>query len=1247
MEVERIIEQLKAPIADLDTLLHLLTPPLACLSLLPPRFNIYHVHPLPAAAFQVPRHMAMFQREILSHVGPTWEAVLAEQQLDSLLEQYLCPDLFSFNSPAAGDVSLLAYSTLMSLPFTDYSIRVLVRLSERYPIDRLFVAVFSHDAHDKKRMRQWEDCVRNHASVPARLANALQGHDVPAPLEHSSYFANVCKRTECAVAALTAPPREYEISALAYLLTKLVNIGMFPPVPPSSPREVSFFEVCLPQIRARLAKTTALAYASSWTSILREIPSTLNLQSVLICLFANLRADAGVSSSHSDRMVVKEESLFLLGFIKLPDSDDWWDVILATLLSRDWSEAHARIFVGWISQLENGERALEGLLDFVIDIWANPDHVKHSLINRHHYVTSLLLITTSYLPRSSSKLSLIAFSAPLISGVGEYIAHLDESVRRCGMLVAEIIAELGGKKLDFGDWDGAAVSKTWPRQMRELLKNRDVDIKHNPNPDIIDQTSLLAPPEPVENHMTQDSGYDSDDSLTGYISPPSSRSASPTPSELAEIEKEPTIGVGVTKVPRPVYLTQLGALIRPTGGMNSDEAKLASDLEMGMDCAEELIRKKRGYGSELEENAVNLVYGFVGAQNNYELEGFSSKRQAALTALVTCVPRISAPTIIEEFFKNQYSIDQRFAMLNALALGARELASLPVPQSSLQAPHIAFPSKILPLRLHQKYTEDSSSSSVLPRLLDDISRNALDRDIDSTIDKVPALVRERRLKVQSRPPLQPARSERPSMVTAPRTTTFTEVASQYFVGPMINRFWLFFRDEQTREERTLHLQGRHRYHGAGTGLVLNPLVLSHFLTTLAIVAHAARNSMEWLAVIAPQALEVALTLGTKPISDEDGGDSKDASVLSAALELALVVVDGCLEIDGGRSLGLDHTALLFGTGEWAGLVFSRLEKGLLVEGGGGAQEVKLKRAAAGVLLKVDSLTSRWRRSRSRPSTLPQTTTIAKNMSASAAVAPVSASASAPASKQDKPASKKAPTSKPKAKTTAAKKSTATKAKASKANPAHPTWKEIITECIVNAESPRTGVSRNAIKKYAEDQYKLSSAADVSHLNRAIVSGVESGIFVQPKGPSGCVKLAPKNRGDSSKENSKPVSKTSSKPAVKKAAPAKTAKATSTKAVSKPKTTTKAKAATTTKSTKATPAKKSTTTTTTKKTVAGKAKAPTTKKASSTAAKAKKAVVGKKPAATPKAKATTTKAAPKKAAASKPTSKPRSGAKRAT
>ena len=43
------------------------------------------------------------------------------------------------------------------------------------------------------------------------------------------------------------------------------------------------------------------------------------------------------------------------------------------------------------------------------------------------------------------------------------------------------------------------------------------------------------------------------------------------------------------------------------------------------------------------ENAVNLVYGFVGLQDNFDLEAFDVKRQGILNALVACCPRIAAP----------------------------------------------------------------------------------------------------------------------------------------------------------------------------------------------------------------------------------------------------------------------------------------------------------------------------------------------------------------------------------------------------------------------------------------------------------------------------------------------------------------------------------------------------------------------------------------------------------------------------
>ncbi|KAL1715205.1 hypothetical protein EV715DRAFT_256517 [Schizophyllum commune] len=147
--------------------------------------------------------------------------------------------------------------------------------------------------------------------------------------------------------------------------------------------------------------------------------------------------------------------------------------------------------------------------------------------------------------------------------------------------------------------------------------------------------------------------------------------------------------------------------------------------------------------------------------------------------------------------------------------------------------------------------------------------------------------------------------------------------------------------------------------------------------------------------------------------------------------------------------------------------------------------------------------------------------------------------------------------------------------------AHPTWVAMITECITShPEEARTGVSRPTIKKFVESKYHIEvNATTASQLNRAITSGAEKGTFVLPKGPSGKVKLAPKNHvAEASKENATPVVK---KPASTSKKPAGVKKPSATKKTSPP-----AKKASTAKANAA--AKKSTAT---KKAAAAKKPTP--------------------------------------------------------
>ena len=247
------------------------------------------------------------------------------------------------------------------------------------------------------------------------------------------------------------------------------------------------------------------------------------------------------------------------------------------------------------------------------------------------------------------------------------------------MLVAEEVATLAGKKLDFGDWEGADPDRTWARSLRILIKGRDIDaediqpsVEKQQESRKWDEVSSMKvnSSDPATSrhaiHVGNAAEPDSDDdSIRGYASEvDSDRAPSPTPSELEEIEKDSTLNVGIKKIPKPVYLAQLGELVRSTNvGLKSAENDEPDKIEMALNCGEELIRRKRNFGMELgrccihlqygtqlrlhatEENAVNLVYAFVGLQNSYELDDFSTKRQGIVAALVACCPRKSAPYV--------------------------------------------------------------------------------------------------------------------------------------------------------------------------------------------------------------------------------------------------------------------------------------------------------------------------------------------------------------------------------------------------------------------------------------------------------------------------------------------------------------------------------------------------------------------------------------------------------------------------
>ncbi len=223
-------------------------------------------------------------------------------------------------------------------------------------------------------------------------------------------------------------------------------------------------------------------------------------------------------------------------------------------------------------------------------------------------ITCILFLCLSYLPRSSNYLEDLATSPPFLSSISKYIGHLDPVIRRLGMALAEYLADVSGRKLQFGDWDGDKDGRDWIRHLRLLVQSPDVLTSHSD--DKVDAVAQFhAPPlgesPPTVPKVTSSvvfNAIDSDDeSVVGYdSSPSSSRPPSPTSSDLEEVEKDPTLRVGgglnKQKIVRPIYLASLGELLRPSKVQEEDQFQ---KLQMALTYGEELIRRKKDYGTEL------------------------------------------------------------------------------------------------------------------------------------------------------------------------------------------------------------------------------------------------------------------------------------------------------------------------------------------------------------------------------------------------------------------------------------------------------------------------------------------------------------------------------------------------------------------------------------------------------------------------------------------------------------------------
>lgn len=309
-----------------------------------------------------------------------------------------------------------------------------------------------------------------------------------------------------------------------------------------------------------------------------------------------------------------------------------------------------------------------------------------------------------------------------------------------------------------------------------------------------------------------------------------------------------------------------------------------------------------------------------------------------------------------------YSISQLHTFLTSLALAARELANLPIPSPSAAAKQPRqnlFPSKQLPPALHRRLL-GSQPTDQLQALTADLTNLALSDAREDAETTLPGAAREKLLSVRRFNSKSSALSK---PTNEPSTPTYTSICAEFFILPLLNRFWLFLRDTATSSlySRPSSSSKGSYAGGVAPSTILQPLLLSKYLATLSILLHAARHAPTFLAVLVPETLALVASLRPPASSnqvqktEDDPGAADEDLVISAEMELILLLLSSSHSLDAGHTLTQSSVELLSEIQSWAEEVFETEETK-----SGGAAVGRAGRAAAGVLLRLEEILGRWR-----------------------------------------------------------------------------------------------------------------------------------------------------------------------------------------------------------------------------------------------------------------------------------------------
>ena len=441
-----------------------------------------------------------------------------------------------------------------------------------------------------------------------------------------------------------------------------------------------------------------------------------------------------------------------------------------------------------IAALSSDEDRLTSMMEKMQIKFGDQLFIRHATVSQQEALAQLILLTAGYIHRKQPMM-LFAFAKSSIQthSMSNRLKASSQRAQWLGMLVGmglSALADKTGSKLVFDDESMQTSEAQWylglvnvqdkigspekfrvkPSQQIEQLPIRkagQVGVQGlNAKKAAIPRPSKPSPGQQISRIIEIESDEDDDDDIIPYAKPDS---------DPEDSDEDPTL-VNRDKPKTPVYIRDLLAGLR--------EAEKYDRHRLALETAPALIRRKATFGKEVSDHAEELLAVLMNMNDTFEMEGFLGMRQDALIALVIAQPGIIAPAIAVSVFQGSFSVQQRAAMLTALALGAREIAGHKEEDRDTTP---KFPSKELPKHLQQIYGEqkqsrlESASSKLEEAMVQPLALSAADQ-----------LTGPNALKVRTFSSRMEVEKKHKTKIT--RNALAKDVA-EWFLLPLINGWW--------------------------------------------------------------------------------------------------------------------------------------------------------------------------------------------------------------------------------------------------------------------------------------------------------------------------------------------------------------------------------------------------------------------------------------------------------------------------